>query len=209
MMSAASAPLAWLNGRALEAIVIGGSAGVLDVLRVVLGALPAQLPIPVVVVVHLPEWSHSLLHQSLQFASTLPMSQADDKEPLQGGHIYFASPGYHLLIEADHRAAVSIDEPVHYSRPSIDVLFESASEAYGPALLGILLTGASADGAVGLQTIHERGGLTIVQSLDTCEAAVMPQSALDLFRPDHVLAPTAIASLLATLETRARQAPGP
>lgn len=190
-----------LRGHILDAIVIGGSAGVLDVLRVVLGALPETLSIPVVVVVHLPPRSHSHVHEPLQSASKLPMSQLDDKEPLLGGHVYFAPPGYHLLIESDRCAALSIDEPVHYSRPSVDVLFDAASDAYGGALLGILLTGASPDGAAGLQRIAERGGLTIVQSPDSAEAAAMPQAALELFEPDYVLAPSAIASLLATLST--------
>jgi two-component system chemotaxis response regulator CheB len=191
----------WLNEHPLHAIVIGGSAGVLDVLRVVLAGLPSSLTIPVAVVVHLPSRSHSV-HGALKDVSVLPMSQADDKEPLEGGHVYFASPGYHLLIEANGCAALSIDEPVYFSRPSIDVLFESASDVYKSALLGILLTGASPDGATGLQTIHERGGLTIAQRPDTAEAQTMPLAALDLLQPDYVLAPSAIASLLATLSIR-------
>lgn len=200
-MTANPTSAAWLDRRAIEAIVIGGSAGVLEVLRVVLRALPHSLNIPVMVVVHLPLRSHSAVHESLQSVSPLPMSQADDKEPLLGGQVYFASPGYHLLVESNRCAALSIDEPVYYSRPSIDVLFESASDTYGEALLGILLTGASADGAQGLQTIAERGGCTIVQQPESAEASAMPRAALDLFDPDYVLAPTAIAALLATLST--------
>ena len=192
-----------LNDHPLDAIVIGGSAGVLEVLRVIFSALPEALSIPVIVVVHLPSRSHSLVHQSLQSSTSLPMSQADDKEPLEGGRIYFASPGYHLLIAPDRSAALSIDEPVFYSRPSIDVLFDAASDVYRARLLGILLTGASADGAAGLQSIHDRRGITIVQRPDTCEAATMPLAALDLFQPDYVLAPSAIATLLATLTTDA------
>jgi two-component system chemotaxis response regulator CheB len=188
-----------LQGRALEAIVIGGSAGVLDVLRVILAALPVTLSIPVVIVVHLPARAHTSLHQSLQFASALPMQQADDKEPLQGGVIYFASPGYHLLIEANGCAAQSLDEPVYYSRPSIDVLFESASDVYKSGLLGILLTGASPDGADGLCSIHRAGGVTVVQDPASSEADTMPQAALALFKPDFVLAPAQIATLLSTL----------
>lgn len=188
-----------LAGHGIESIVIGGSAGVLEVLRELLGALPRTLPIPVSVVVHLPARSNAPIHESMQTVTPLPVSQVDDKEPLLGGHVYFAPAGYHLLIESNRHAALSVDEPVLYSRPSIDVLFESAADAHGRALLGILLTGASADGAMGLQRIHERGGLTIVQHPDTCEARAMPQAALDAFRPDYVLAPSEIASLLATL----------
>jgi two-component system, chemotaxis family, protein-glutamate methylesterase/glutaminase len=188
-----------LQGRRFEAIVIGGSAGVLDVLRVILPALPAELAIPVLIVVHLPARAHTSLHQSFQFASPLPMRQADDKEPLQGGCIYFASPDYHLLVEANRCAAQSLDEPVYYSRPSIDVLFESASDVYKSRLLGILLTGASPDGAAGLQSVHQAGGLTIIQDPVSCEADTMPQAALTLFKPDYVLAPEKIAALLSTI----------
>jgi two-component system chemotaxis response regulator CheB len=189
-----------LQGRAIEAIVIGGSAGVLDVLRVILAALPSTLTIPVIIVVHLPARANTSLHQSLQFSCALPMRQADDKEPLQGGCIYFASPGYHLLIEASRCAAQSLDEPVYYSRPSIDVLFESAAAVYKQGLLGILLTGASPDGADGLCSIHTAGGLTVVQDPGSCEAGTMPQAALALFKPDFVLTPAQIAALLSTLD---------
>jgi two-component system chemotaxis response regulator CheB len=188
-----------LQQRAVDAVVIGGSAGVFDVLRTIFASLPSTLVVPVAVVVHLPLRSQSLLHESLQAASSLSMSQVDDKEPLRGGHIYFAPAGYHFLIEADRSAALSIDDPVYFSRPSIDVLFESASDVYADALLGILLTGASRDGAAGLQRIAQRGGTTVVQRPETCEAAVMPRAALEFFQPDYVLAPSEIGALLATL----------
>lgn len=197
MNAAARSPS--LQGRAFEAIVIGGSAGVLEVLRVILAGLPSDLAIPVMIVVHLPPRAHTSLHQSLQFASVLPMRQADDKEPLLGGSIYFASPGYHLLVEADRCAAQSLDDPVYYSRPSIDVLFESASDVYKRGVLGILLTGASPDGAEGLFAIHKAGGITVVQDPTSCEVDTMPQAALTLFKPDFVLAPTQIAALVSTL----------
>lgn len=196
-----AAPLAKLKNHPLDAIVIGGSAGVLEVLREILAALPANLRVPVAVVVHLPPRAHTAIHQSLQSVTSLPMRQADDKEPLQGGTIYFASPGYHLLIEANRAAAHSLDEPVHYSRPSIDVLFETASDVYKDRLLGILLTGASADGAQGLHSIHAAGGMTIVQDPASSEADVMPRAALARFAPDFVLAPAALAALLSTLST--------
>jgi two-component system, chemotaxis family, protein-glutamate methylesterase/glutaminase len=187
-------PSVSMQGRTFEAIVIGGSAGVLEVLRIILPALPSDLAIPVMIVVHLPERAHTSLHQSFQFASSLPMRQA-----LQGGCIYFASPGYHLLVEANRCAAQSLDEPVYYSRPSIDVLFDSASDVYRSRLLGILLTGASPDGAAGLHSIQKAGGLTIIQDPANCEADTMPQAALTLFKPDFVLAPEKIAALLSTI----------
>lgn len=185
--------------REIEAVVIGGSAGVLDVLRVLLAALPRDLRVPVVIVVHLPARTPTLLHESLAAMSCIPMQQVDDKEPLKGGRVYFAAPDYHLLIERDRCAALSLDEPVLYSRPSIDVLFQTASDAYGAALLSILLTGASADGAEGSFAVHRAGGVTVVQDPATSEALLMPQSALDMFTPDFVLAPADIAALLGRL----------
>ena len=190
-----------VRDREIEAIVIGGSAGVLDVLRVILAALPEDLRVPVLIVVHLPARAPTALHESLASITAAPMQQVDDKEPLKGGRVYFAAPDYHLLIERDRCAALSLDDPVLYSRPSIDVLFHSASEAYGSALLSILLTGASADGAEGLLAVHRAGGVTVVQDPASCEAVLMPKSALELFTPDLVLAPTDIAALLARLVT--------
>jgi two-component system chemotaxis response regulator CheB len=193
-----------IEKRRFDAIVIGGSAGVLEVLRDVLAALPHTLSIPVLIVVHLPPRSHSQVYETLQSVTQLPMSQAEDKEPLLPGRIYFAPAGYHLLVEADRCAALSIDEPVFYSRPSIDVLFESSCDVYRDALLGILLTGASPDGAAGLHCIHAHGGVTVVQRPDTCEATTMPQAALDLFEPDYVLAPREIAALLSALTSSSK-----
>jgi two-component system chemotaxis response regulator CheB len=182
--------------REIEAVVIGGSAGVLDVLRAILAALPLDLRVPVIIVVHLPARTPTVLHESFASVSSMPMQQVDDKEPLRPGRIYFAAPDYHLLIERDRCAALSLDEPVLYSRPSIDVLFQSASEAYGAAVMSILLTGASADGAEGAFAVHRAGGVTVVQDPATCEVPVMPQSALELFTPDFVVAPDQIVALL-------------
>lgn len=193
-----------LEGRAIELLVIGGSAGVLDVLRTLFKALPSSLSIPVVIVVHLPPRASTALHETMQSLSSLPLRLVDDKEPLRGGRIYFAPAGYHLLIESDRTCALSLDEPVHYSRPSIDVLFQSASEVYGSALAGVLLTGASADGAQGLRSIHLAGGLTIVQDPNHSEASIMPRAAIDAFNPDHVLPAEQIAALLGTMTVRTR-----
>lgn len=190
---------AMLREQAIEAIVIGGSAGAMDVLRIVLGAMPRTVPIPILIAVHLPLRAGSIVHAGLQHTCPLPVEEAEDKAPLTGGHVYFAPPGYHLLVESDRCAALSIDEPVNYSRPSIDVLFESASEVYRDRLLGMLLSGASPDGAAGMSAIQQYSGLTIVQDPQTCEAQTMPTAALDAMRPDHVLAPAAIAAMVASL----------
>lgn len=187
------------DGKQVDVIVIGGSAGVLDALRSILPGLSSALCIPVVIVVHMPERSPALLPQVLQSGSVLPMKFAEDKEPLAGGTIYFAPPGYHLLLESDRSFALSSDDPVLFSRPAIDVLFESAAHVYAQRVLAILLTGASADGAQGLRAIDVAGGVSVVQTPQSAEAAAMPAAALSLFQPTHVLSPPAISALLASL----------
>jgi two-component system chemotaxis response regulator CheB len=162
----------------IDLIVVGGSAGSIDVLREMLGQLPAQFPRPVAIVVHLPADAPGMLHELLASPERPRMKQAEDKEPIAAGTVYFASPGYHLHIETDRHFALSLDEPVHFCRPSIDVLFESAAEAYGPRLMGIVLSGANADGAQGLAAIAAAGGVTVVQQPDAAEMRPMPDAAL-------------------------------
>jgi len=121
--------------------------------------------------------------------------EPDDKEPVGRG-IWFAAPDYHLMIEADRTFAFSIERPVNFSRPSVDVLFESAAAAYGPALVAVVLTGASSDGANGARAVRDAGGVVIVQSPETAEAPVMPRSAIERARPQGVGTVAEIASLL-------------
>jgi two-component system chemotaxis response regulator CheB len=170
------------NG-AIAAALIGGSAGALEVVRGVVAALPARPAVPIVVVLHLPERSCDRMVELLHHVTAAPVKQAEDKEPLRAGQIYVAPPAYHLLIESSRTFALSLDPPVHYSRPAIDVLFESARDAYRDALLAVLLSGASQDGAMGLQEIHAAGGLTIVQEPASAEVPTMPRAALALFAP--------------------------
>jgi two-component system chemotaxis response regulator CheB len=134
------------------------------------------------------------------------MHFAEDKEPLVGGTIYFAPAGYHLLLESNRCCALSIDPPVWFSRPSIDVLFESAAAAYASRVMAMLLTGASTDGASGLQSIHAAGGITVVQSPQSAEAATMPAAALARFTPDFILPASDIAGLAASLSPQPRPA---
>ena len=161
-------------------IVIGGSAGSLDGLIELLPALPADLPTPVLVVVHLPPERDATLVRVLAGSCRLQVCEADDKMQCAAGVVYVAPPDYHLLVEADGSLALSADEPVHFSRPSIDVLFQSAADAFGERVLGILLSGASADGAAGLAAISARGGVTWVQKPESAAVAVMPAAALAL-----------------------------
>ena len=173
----------------LRAVVIGGSAGALNVLREILRALERPARAPVVVVLHVPPRAPDTFAELLSRECALAVKQAEDKEPLEAGTVYLAPPGYHLLIESHGAFALSIDPPVHFSRPSIDVLFESAADAYGRQLLAILLSGASSDGAAGLQEVHAAGGLTAVQAPGSAESNTMPAAALSLFEPTFIWTP--------------------
>ena len=187
----------WQDG--IAAIAIGGSAGGVEALNTLLPALRATLPMPVFVVLHLPRDCPSLLPQIFQHLCALRTIEAEDSEPIAPGTIYFAPPDYHLLVDRGPRIALSVYEPVHFSRPSIDVLFESAADLYGPRLLGIVLTGASEDGAHGLAAIGRAGGVTIVQQPDSAAADTLPRAALLRGPVDHVMRLEDIALCLATL----------
>ena len=161
-----------------EAVAVGASAGALEALKVVLGGLPADYPLPILVVVHLPPTGKSLLARLLQDVCRVEVREAEDKEPIRPSTVYLAPPDYHLLVEPDRRLSLSGEEAVRFSRPSIDVLFETASEAYGAGLVGVVLTGANDDGSRGLRAICERGGGALVQRPETALASAMPSAAL-------------------------------
>jgi two-component system chemotaxis response regulator CheB len=183
----------------LRALVIGASAGGVEALFALLPALPRGYALPVFVVLHLPRERPSLLVDIFSVKCILPVAEAQDKDPVEPGTIYFAPPDYHLLIDRGPALALSIDDPVHFSRPSIDVLFESAADIYGAGLAGVLLTGGNEDGACGLAKIASAGGLTIVQDPRDAQTRYMPESALRKMRPDYVLPLTQIAELLRQL----------
>jgi two-component system, chemotaxis family, protein-glutamate methylesterase/glutaminase len=165
--------------RPVDLVVIGGSAGAIDVLRQVLPRLTKAFRPSVAIVIHLPPQGPIVLHELLAGPGTPPMKVAEDKEPVMPGTIYFAPPDYHLLIEGGGTFALSIDSRVHFARPAIDVLFESAAEAFGDRVMGIILSGANADGAAGLKAVANAGGLAVVQSLETAEMIAMPAAALE------------------------------
>jgi len=190
---------AW-GAREVDAIVIGTSAGGVEALSVVLPALPAGIGAPVFVVLHLPRARPSLLVDIFTPKCALAVYEAEDKQPIEAGTIYFAPPDYHLLIDEGPRLALSADAAVHFSRPSIDVLFESAADIYGARLLGIILTGASEDGASGLEAVRRSGGCTVVQQPETAQASLMTEAALRRGPADFVLPLERIADLLRTLE---------
>ena len=189
-----------LSGR-IEAVVIGASAGGIEALTVLLPALAPGLLPPVFIVLHLPRNKPSLLTEIFSPKCAIPVREAEDKEAVAPGTVYFAPNNYHLLVDDGPQLSLSADDPVHHSRPSVDVLFESAAEIYGSRLLGIILTGANEDGAAGLAAIHDAGGLTVVQSPETARAPNMALSALKLRPADRVLPLNEIAKILRTLDT--------
>lgn len=173
--------------RRCQAVVIGASAGALDALTSILPSLPRGLALPILIVVHLPPENDSMLVSLFSERCKLDVREAGDKEPIEPGVIYFAPPDYHLLVEPQRQLSLSSEEPVNYSRPSIDVLFETAADAYGPELLGIVLSGASNDGASGLKRVIAAGGVGLVQQPQTAHSAIMPQAALDACPDAHAM----------------------
>jgi two-component system chemotaxis response regulator CheB len=179
-----------------ELVVIGASWGGLTALERLLGGLPADFGAAVAIAQHRsPDDGSTGLASLLQSHSDLPLVDADDKQPIEPGHVYLAPSDYHLYVEGDG-FALSMDEAVLYSRPSIDVLFESASEVYRDGVVGVVLTGANEDGAAGLATIKRRGGYAIVQNPVEAERSEMPRAALRAVNPDQVLPLGAIAPAL-------------
>jgi two-component system chemotaxis response regulator CheB len=184
-----------LAGR-IDAIVVGASAGGIEALMTLLPPLPATFGVPIFVVLHLPRGRPSLLTEIFRGKCALPVCEAQDKEPVRSGTVYFAPPDYHLLIDEGPRLALSTDEPVHHSRPSIDVLFESAADIYRSRMLGIILSGANEDGAAGLAAVAAAGGTTIVQDPGSAAVKQMVVAALTLSPASHVLDLKAMSAFL-------------
>jgi two-component system chemotaxis response regulator CheB len=182
--------------RRFSLAVIGGSSGAVDALRKIVSALPATSGLPVAVVLHVPADQPNLLPALLAPQAQVTVREAADKDPIVPGTVYFAPPGYHLLVERGGTLALSVDPPEQFCRPSIDVLFESACRALGGDVLGIILTGANSDGADGLRRIKEAGGTTIVQDPEEASAPEMPRAAVLAARPDMVLTLDGIAEYL-------------
>lgn len=184
----------------VEAVVVGASAGGVEALLSLLGPLRHGFKLPIIVVLHLPEERRSQLADVFARRLQMPVEEAADKQDIEAGTVYFATPGYHLSVEMDRSFSLSQEDRLHHSRPSIDFLFESAADAYGPTLAAVLLTGANHDGARGLAQIKRCGGLTIVQDPEEAHVATMPLAALKLQQPDHVLPIHDISGLLVELE---------
>ena len=191
-------PAALTHQRTVEAVVIGGSAGSVSALGEILPGLPKGFP-PVRVVVHVLPSSPSLLTEVFSRRCAMRVREAEASEPIERGSVYFAPADYHLLVEPDRRCSLSIEPPVHFSRPAIDVLFESAAVAYGVSLVGIVLTGASRDGAEGLRAVYAAGGYALVQDPATAEATIMPSAALGIVPGARVLSLSALLAELRSL----------
>jgi two-component system chemotaxis response regulator CheB len=187
-------------GPRIEAIVIGASAGGVEALLSIFSALRAGFRLPIIVVLHLPEQRNSQLADVMARRVPMPVIEAGDKMPIEAGTLYLATPGYHLSVELDRSLSLSLEERLHYSRPAIDYLFESAADAYGTGLLAVLLTGANQDGARGLAQVKHLGGITVVQDPDEAQVSTMPDAALALHDPDHILPLHGIGRLLVELE---------
>jgi len=181
---------------AYDAVVIGASAGGLYALRSILQPLPPDYPMPVIVVQHRSKDERNLLEEILQQKCKVRLTQADEKELIQNGTVYIAPPDYHLLVESNGTFSLSHDAPVNYSRPSIDVLFETAAEVFKQRLLGIILTGANSDGAQGIKKISLLGGTTIAQQPETTDHPEMPRAAINTGHVQHILGPDAIGDFL-------------
>ncbi|MEP6484030.1 MAG: chemotaxis protein CheB [Rudaea sp.] len=182
--------------RQFDAIVIGTSAGGVEALSRILPALPANQTVAVLVVVHVPRERPSLLTEIFSYKCAMTVDEAIDKAHIEPGHIYFAPADYHLLVDSGPQIALSVDDAVQFSRPSIDVLFESAADVFGKRLTGVLLTGGNEDGAAGLAYIARCGGMTVLQDPAEAAVAAMPEGALKIMQPTHVLPLDEIAILL-------------
>jgi len=185
----------------VSAVVIGVSSGGLQALETLLGRLPGDFPLPLLIVQHLAPESDDGLASLLDERCALRVKEAEDGECLCPGTAYLAPPNYHLLVEKPRILSLSVDSPVSYARPSVDVLFESAADAFGAQLIGVVLTGANSDGSWGLRRIKERGGLAVVQDPKDAEAPQMPLSALAATSVDHVVPLHDMAALLQRLAT--------
>jgi len=196
----------------LDVIMIGGSAGALEALLAILPGLPPAFAIPVVVVIHLSPSQPSLLVELLARACPLRVAEIEDKMALSPHTIHVAPPNYHVLLERDRTIALSVDPPVHFSRPSIDVAFDSAADSFGRTAAGVLLSGASEDGARGLARIHRAGGTALIQDPACARHPEMPSSAVHwvglgaqvLLLPELASAVAALGGMLTSHQDCAR-----
>jgi two-component system chemotaxis response regulator CheB len=188
--------------RNIDAVVIGASAGGVEILSVLLSVIPSGCRVSFFIVIHIPRERPSLLPELFANRCALPVREAEDKEPVQPGTVYFAPPDYHMLVDRGPALALSGDQPVHFSRPSIDVLFDSAADIYGERLMGVILTGANQDGAEGLAAVARAGGRSVVQDPSSAAVAYLPEAALQGGPVDAVLSIEQLQELFAAWPTK-------
>ncbi len=169
------------------AIVVGASAGGISAIKRVLQKLPKKFPLPIIIAQHISADSENYIVNYLDKICYIKVKEAEEKNTPMPGTAYFAPPNYHLLIEKSGEFTLSTEEKVNYARPSIDVLFETAADAYGCGLIGILLTGANHDGSLGIKYIKAQGGFTIAENPKTAEVPIMPEYAIKTGKVDLVL----------------------
>jgi two-component system chemotaxis response regulator CheB len=189
-----------MESRVVDLVIIGSSAGGIEALKLLLPQLPKGYRPSVVVIQHIGQQLHSSLSDFYGSICVLPVKEAEDKEPLAPGTIYFAPSGYHLLVESDHSFALSVDPPVHYVRPAVDVFMESAAPIFKDRLVGVILTGANADGAQGLKSILDYGGGGLVQDPATAQFPTMPKAALEVSVTSSVMSLSDIVLSLCALK---------
>jgi two-component system, chemotaxis family, protein-glutamate methylesterase/glutaminase len=182
-----------------KAVMIGGSAGSFQIVASILGALPKNFDLPVFLCLHRLKHVRTGFVEALLLKSSIPVVEPYDKETIKPGRAYLAPANYHMFIELGNRFALSTEEPINHSRPSIDLSFITAAQAYRNKLVGVILSGANKDGAYGLKKVADLGGLTIVQDPADCEVKTMTESALQLTKANHVFSADKIASFLSKL----------
>ncbi|GLI39982.1 chemotaxis protein CheB [Geobacter hydrogenophilus] len=184
-----------------RAVVVGVSSGGVEALKQVIGSLPGDFPLPVMVVAHISPEADNGLALLLDDLCAIRVKEADELEKAAAGTVFLAPPNYHLQVEKDATLSLSVDPPVRFARPSVDVLFEAAADAFGPALIGVVMTGAGCDGSEGLRRIKEAGGIAVVQDPAGAVADAMPRSAIEAVVPDYIVPLERIAPLLVRLAT--------
>lgn len=180
-------------------LVIGGSAGSLEVLLQVLPEIDSIGGLTIVIVLHRRNSDDNMLEELLRMKTSLSIREIEDKTDLKPGHVYMAPANYHLLFENNRTFSLDVSEKVNFSRPSIDVALESAADIYGSGLIAVLLSGANADGSQGLKAVRAKGGTVIIQLPDSAEVPFMPAAALKAVQADFVFSPTEITSFISRL----------
>lgn len=179
-----------------KAVIIGGSAGSFQIVTKILSSIPTGFPVPVLLCLHRLKHVRSGFVEALSLKSNIPVIEPNDKDTLKPGMAYLAPANYHMFVEMANRIALSTDDPINHSRPSIDLSFITAANAYRHKLIGIILSGANRDGSMGLKKVHENGGTSIVQDPNECEVKTMTEASLKITQVNYVYRSDEIVNFL-------------